>query len=138
MLAYQSLNEFADIPWSDLAGLAWQAREAAFVFGPVRVGCAVLSTAGRRFAGCNVEHRFRSHDVHAEVNAITTMVTAGEREIAAVLIVAEKERYTPCGACMDWILQLGGPACRVGYQGRRGGEISVWSAGELMPFYPEP
>jgi cytidine deaminase len=128
--------ERAGESWSDLAELAWRAREAAFVFDQVKVGCAVLSAAGRLFSGCNVEHRFRSHDVHAEVNAITSMVTAGERGIAAILVVAEKELYTPCGACMDWVLQFGGPACRVGYQSRRGGDVSSWSAGELMPFYP--
>jgi cytidine deaminase len=62
---------------SELAQAAWSARENAYVIGPTKVGCAVLATDGRIYSGCNVEHRFRSHDVHAEVNAITNMVAAG-------------------------------------------------------------
>jgi cytidine deaminase len=82
--------------------------------GPTKVGCAVLPDDGRIFAVCNVEHRFPSHDVHAEVNAITTMVAGGagrdhQRQrgrILAVVVVAERDQFTPCGACMDWILQF--------------------------------
>jgi len=106
------------------------------VFGPTRVGCAALASSGSISSGCNVEHRFRSHDVHAEVNAISSMVAGGERKLVAILIAAERERFTPCGACMDWIFQFGGPTCRVGYQRERGGPVTVHLAGELMPYYP--
>jgi cytidine deaminase len=47
------------------------------------------------FSGCNVEHQFRCHDVHAEINAITTMVSAGGTDPVALLIVAERDRFTP-------------------------------------------
>jgi cytidine deaminase len=124
------------IPWQGLSELAWQAREAAFVFDRVKVGCALLTEGGRLFAGCNVEQRFRSHDIHAEVNAISSMVAMGEREIAALLVVAETELFTPCGACMDWILQFAAPACQVGFQRRRGDDVRVFPAAQLMPFYP--
>src|SRR5690242_15496079 len=86
--------------------LAWQVRENAHILGPTKVGCAVLATDGRTFLGCNVEHRFRSHDVHAEVNAITSMISGGASGIRAIAIAAERERFTPCGACMDWIMQF--------------------------------
>lgn len=96
----------------------------------------VLASDGRTFAGCNVEHRFRSHDVHAEVNAITTMVAGGTTELRAILVVAERSRFTPCGACMDWIVQFGGPRCQVAFQAGRGKRVKVYTAKELMPFYP--
>ena len=115
---------------------AWQVRENAHVIGPTRVGCAVLTTDGRIYAGCNVEHRFRSHDVHAEVNAITSMVAAGRKDLQAVAIAAERERFTPCGACMDWIIQFASENCTVLAQSQPGGEVQVFTVRELMPYYP--
>ncbi len=115
---------------------AWKVRENAHVIGPTRVGCAVLSSSGNIFSGCNVEHRFRSHDVHAEVNAITTMIAAGEESIVAIAIAAERERFTPCGACMDWILQFALEDCVVLAQPKPNGDVQCFTTTELMPFYP--
>jgi cytidine deaminase len=119
-----------------LAELAWAVRENSHLLGKTAVGAAVLTCQGAIFAGCNVEHVFRSHDVHAEVNAIGSMVAAGQKHLAAIFVAAERERFTPCGACMDWIMQFGGNDCIVAWQSSRDGEIQVFRARELMPFYP--
>jgi cytidine deaminase len=119
-----------------LAPLAWDVRERARVIGPTRVGCAVMASDGSVYVGCNVEHRFRSHDVHAEVNAITSMIASGQQTLVAVVIAAERERFTPCGACMDWIFEFGGGRCLVAFQARRDGPLDTYRAEELMPFYP--
>ena len=124
------------IDWEILSSSAWDCRENGFVFGNTKVGAAVLSHSQKIYVGCNVEHRFRSHDVHAEVNAITNMIAHGEIEFVAILIAAEKERFTPCGGCMDWIMQFGGQDCLVAYQQNRTGKITVYKAKELMPYYP--
>lgn len=121
----------------NLSPLAWAARRNAFVLGKTLVGCAVLSSRGNIYVGCNVEHKFRSHDVHAEVNALTSMVTAGELSAEVVLIVAEREKFTPCGGCMDWIMQLGGKSTIVAFQNSEDGDFSIFTAHELMPHYPE-
>jgi cytidine deaminase len=120
----------------ELSRAAWDAREMAYVLGPTKVGCAVLGGDGRIYSGCNVEHRLRSHDVHAEVNAITSMVAAGCRSIVHIFVAAERDRFTPCGACMDWIMQFGSPETVVSFQGRRDGPIEEFCAGQLMPYYP--
>lgn len=125
-----------DIDWQELAEMAWRAREQARVHGPTRVGAAVLAADGSTFTGCNVEHRFRSHDVHAEVNALTNMVVGGAREARAVVVAAERDRFTPCGSCLDWIFELGGSDCLVAFQGRPDAAVSVLRADELMPHYP--
>ena len=122
--------------WDAMAEAAWAVRDHARVHGPTQVGAAVLSAESDIFAGCNVEHRFRSHDVHAEVNALTNMVSAGHSLAAAILIVSERERFTPCGGCLDWIFELGGPECLVGFQRARGAPREVLRADELMPHYP--
>jgi cytidine deaminase len=120
-----------------LSRAAWEVRMQAHVIGPTKVGCAVLGRDGQIYTGCNVEHRFRSHDVHAEVNAITTMVSRGCVAISAIFIAAERERFTPCGACMDWIMQFAPSAdCTVLAQSKPGEKIVRYLASELMPFYP--
>ncbi|RYG37512.1 cytidine deaminase [bacterium] len=121
----------------ELLAEAWRVREMAHIIGPTKVGCAVLTLNKRIFSGCNVEHRYRSHDVHAEVNAITNMVSAGERSIEVIAIAAERERFTPCGACMDWIMQFGTEGCKVLVQSRQGESGSMYTANELMPYYPK-
>jgi cytidine deaminase len=119
-----------------MSDAAWEVREHAYVYGPTRVGAAVMTADGRIFVGCNVEHRFRSHDIHAEVNAIGAMVAAGHTDLVAVVIAAERERFTPCGGCMDWIYQFGGPSCSVGFQSSTDAEITMYDAHDLMPYYP--
>ncbi|SRR6266404_2332362 len=130
-------NQIASQKIEKLGLAAWQTRENAYVIGPTKVGCAVLGADGNVYVGCNVEHRFRSHDVHAEVNAITNMVSAGCRFLTAVFIAAERDRFTPCGACMDWIMQFAvGGDCVVLAQNSPSGQIQEYTAKQLMPFYP--
>lgn len=119
-----------------LAEAAWAVREHSYILGKTKVGAAAMTSDSSIFTGCNVEHRFRSHDVHAEVNAITSMVAVGQTDLVAIVIAAERERFTPCGGCMDWIYQFGGPECVVGYQSRKGGDIITLTAHDLMPYYP--
>ena len=121
----------------EMARIAWKYRENAYVLGYTKVGATVMSSDGKIYGGCNVEHRFRSHDVHAEVNAITSMVASGRIELIAIVIVTERMSFTPCGACMDWIYQFGGPSCIVAIQCKPGGKIRKFRAKDLMPHYPE-
>ncbi len=134
-----SPTNFPDLSEEVIARLfehAWSARKNAHVIGPTKVGCAVLAEDGSIVEGCNVEHRFRSHDVHAEVNAITTMVSGGHTSLRAVAIAAERDHFTPCGGCMDWIMQFATRNCAVLAQSKPGGPIHRYTTHELMPHYP--
>jgi cytidine deaminase len=131
------IDEVTEAILRNLALLAWRARENAVVVGKTKVGCAIRTRSGQVFAGCNVEHRFRCHDVHAEINAITTMVASGERDPLVFVIAAERDRFTPCGGCMDWIMQFGGPSAVVAFQSAPGSPFTIHTAKELMPYYPE-
>jgi cytidine deaminase len=128
--------ETQSTPWQELAKRAWAVREHAHVHGKTRVGAAVISAQGNVFVGCNVEHMFRSHDVHAEVNALTAMAAAGDGPAVAIVIAAERERFTPCGGCLDWIFELGGPSTLVAFQGIPGDRLKALRADELMPHFP--
>jgi cytidine deaminase len=103
------------------AGSHWKVRENAEVYGPTRVGCAALVDNGQVFSGCNTEHRFRSHDIHAEVNAISTLVANDGTLLSAVLIAAERDRFTPYGSCLDWILRLAEAGSEERFNGVAGG-----------------
>jgi cytidine deaminase len=119
-----------------ISPLAWKARNNARVLGATAVGCVVLGGGGQTWVGCNVEHKFRSHDIHAETNAISNMIVGGEHVLLGLVIAAERARFTPCGACLDWIWEFGGPGCLVGVQRQPEAELLVLSAHELMPYYP--
>ena len=123
-----------NLDWERMSAAAWQARKHAHLYGTTAVGAAAISQTGEVYAGCNAEHRFRSHDIHAEVNAIGSLISAGHQKMTAIIVVAERDRFTPCGACLDWIFEFGGPDCLVAFQNRS--EFFVRKASELMPFYP--
>lgn len=119
-----------------LLNAAWAARSNARVLGKTPVGAAALASSGHLSTGCNVEHKFRSHDIHAEVNAISSLVAAGDSHLIAIAIVSTRDRFTPCGACLDWIFEIGGPKCLVLISNRPGEIAFSHLAEELMPFYP--
>ena len=125
-----------DIQVSNLIDMAWQARKNARILGSTAVGAAVLADSGQTYLGCNVEHRFRSHDVHAEVNALTSMVASGGSIAVAVAVVSMRDYFTPCGSCMDWIFELGSKECTVYVANESSGLILEKRSTELMPFYP--
>ena len=124
-----------DSDWENLANYAWKFREHARILGKTKVGAAVLSH-GEIFGGCNIEHKFRSHDIHAEISAISAMISAGNTKLDAIIIVAERNKFTPCGGCLDWIFEFGEAKCLVGYQTKKDGKITIFEAIDLMPHYP--
>lgn len=125
-----------DLMLTRLSTSAWKARESARILGATKVGCAALADTGKIYAGCNVEHRFRSHDIHAETNALSSLVAAGATSCSAVLVVAERQNFTPCGSCLDWIFEIGGQGCQVGFQSNPQFPATWYQARQLMPHYP--
>jgi cytidine deaminase len=127
--------EINNVTWKKLSTSAWNYRKNARILGKTKVGTAVFSE-GKIFGGCNIEHKFRSHDIHAEISAISAMISSGCKKLDAIIIVAERNKFTPCGGCLDWIFEFGGPKCLVGYQTKKEGKITIFEAKELMPHYP--
>lgn len=126
-----------DETWEMLSDAAWAAREHSVIFGKTKVGAAVLADEQHIFIGCNIQHMLRSHDIHAEISAISNMVSSGAKRLDAILVAAKRDKFTPCGSCLDWIMQFGGKKCVVGYQSKQSGEIISFTAEQLMPHYPE-
>jgi len=72
--------------WEKLSFEAWKVRENAYIYGKTKVGCSLRSINGKVFTGVNIEQLFRSHDIHAEVNAISNMVASGEKNLLIYLL----------------------------------------------------
>lgn len=98
------------------------------------VGAAVLAKSGNIFTGTCIDTS-SSLGMCAERNALSSMLTNGEYEVAKVCSVYKDGTVMPpCGACREFMMQLGGDA--------RNTEVLINNQGkavklyELMPEYP--
>ncbi len=118
----------------DLLAIAWDARENAYPWkSGTKVGCAIETTSGRILQGWNVEGLWAT-SIHAEVNAIARL---GDKDlIKKIAVVAKTEFFTPCGACLDWIVQFRKDwKTKVIIQNKRN-EIKIYEVRKLCPKYP--
>lgn len=100
---------------NELRQAALAVREQAHApYSAFKVGAALRTTSGAVFAGCNVENVAYPQGTCAEAGAIAAMVAAGEREIAAVYVVAGSPMpVTPCGGCRQKLAEFAGPDVEV-------------------------
>ena len=109
------------------------ARQAAYVpYSQFPVGVCFLSAEGNYFDGCNVENAAYPVGHCAEVSAIGTMITAGDRRIAEIVIVGGGALCTPCGACRQRLAEFAAPEVAVHVCGPEGLRRTLM-VGELLP-----
>ncbi len=70
------------------------------------VGCALVDDKDRMFKGSNIENLSYGLTICAERNAITTAVTEGMKFIKKIVVAADKDFTTPCGACLQVIKEF--------------------------------
>ncbi len=72
------------------------------------------------------------------VNAITTMITQGEKQLRAVMIAAERDRLHTLRSLhgLDFSRFGSNSYEEIGWQKKEGDPIEMLTAGELMPHYP--
>jgi cytidine deaminase len=83
-------------------------RENAYVpYSNFAVGAAILTGSGTIIAAANVENAAYPQGQCAEASAIGAMIAAGERRIAAVMVVGGGDALvTPCGGCRQRIREF--------------------------------
>lgn len=97
------------------------------------VGAALRTTSGAVFASCNVENAAYPEGVCAEAGAISAMVSAGEREIEAVVTVCDGVALgTCCGGCRQKIREFATPATLIHNAGPDGVR-STFTMDQLLP-----
>jgi homotetrameric cytidine deaminase len=108
-------------------------RNAYAPYSRFKVGAALRAASGAVYVGANVENASYPQGQCAETSAIGALVAAGETEIAAVAVVAEKlEICPPCGGCRQRLSELARPDTPV-HLGRPGGEHRTFTIAELLP-----
>lgn len=87
---------------------AKQAKENSYApYSNFNVGAAVIGKNGKIYSGSNVENSSYGLTICAERAAIFKMVNDGEREILAILIIGDTEKFLPpCGACRQVISEF--------------------------------
>ena len=128
------------MPDPDLEAAARAVRENAHVpYSRFKVGAAIRTASGRVFSGCNVENLAYPQGTCAEAGAIAAMCAAGEREIAAVLVIADcPDPVPPCGGCRQKLSEFAGGAVPVTMM-TTDGAARTMTMDELLPgaFRPE-
>ncbi len=78
------------------------------------VGASILSGNGNIYVGTNVENVSYGLTMCAEASAIAQMVAGGEKEIKALLVMANHDTMcTPCGGCRQRIAEFTDGSARI-------------------------
>jgi cytidine deaminase len=120
----------------DLIQLSAQARLKAYApYSHFKVGAALLCKDGVIFQGCNVENASYGLCNCAERTAFFSAVAAGYQtsDFLALAVIADtKEPVSPCGACRQVMLELGGAELQVILSNTEG-QTLITNAGALLP-----
>lgn len=82
-------------------------RRAYAPYSGFHVGAAVRATDGTVYVGCNVENATYGATLCAERSAISGMIGAGRRAIAAVAVFADADDAAmPCGICRQVLAEF--------------------------------
>ena len=122
-----------DQPQALLAAADEVMRIAHAPYSQFKVGAALRTPSGAVHVGANVENVAYPQGQCAEASAIGALIAAGEREISAVAVVAEKlDVCPPCGGCRQRLSEFAAADTPV-YLGRPGGPLHATTIGELLP-----
>ena len=117
-----------------LFGAARAAQAKAYApYSRFKVGAAIATPTGAIYSGCNVENAAYPVGSCAEASAISAMINAGERVIAAILVIGDGEALvTPCGGCRQRIREFAQASTPIHIAGPNGHRTSFTLA-DLLP-----
>ena len=114
---------------------AISARNNAYApYSKFQVGCCIRTENNLFFAGTNVENVAFGTTQCAEGAAIGAMITAGERKIKDLLLVAINDSpCTPCGNCRQQLSEFAHPDMQVHVCNPRG-HLQTIKFTDLLPY----
>ena len=119
---------------------AKQAMLNAYIpYSQYAVGACIKTSTGKYFAASNIENAAYGLTLCAETVALGNMLTAGERTITEVVVMAEGIKVcSPCGACRQRIREFAAPSILI-HLCNTAGQRKPMSLAELLPeaFGPE-
>ncbi|MEW8997418.1 MAG: cytidine deaminase [Thermoanaerobacter sp.] len=120
--------------YEKLIELAKDAREKAYVpYSHFKVGACVLTEDGKAYQGCNIENASYGLTNCAERTALFSAYANGDRKLKAIAVVADTEGpVSPCGACRQVMMELGGEDMVVILSNMKG-DYAVVTVKDLLP-----
>lgn len=120
--------------YEKLIELAKEAREKAYVpYSHFKVGACVLTDDGKIYKGCNIENASYGLTNCAERTALFNAYTNGDTKLKAIAVVADTDGpVSPCGACRQVMLELGGEDMTVVLSNLKGDYV-VTTVKDLLP-----
>lgn len=117
-----------------VAAAARARRQAVAPYSGFKVGAALLTQAGKLITGANVESASYGLTCCAERVALFTALTSGERNFAAVAVVARAPGGPmPCGACRQLLAEYAPRALVWVADARSLDAIKEFSVSQLLP-----
>lgn len=121
---------------SDLLTLAQTVAAKAYApYSKYQVGCALETTSGQTFTGCNVENASYGLTICAERNAVFRAVVEegpGMKIVRAAVICLGHE-FPPCGACRQVLAEFSLPGGATEITFLRDGKPVTMTIAELLP-----
>jgi len=124
----------ADPALAPLIAAARAARANAYApYSSFPVGAALRGAGGRVFGGANVENAAYPQSQCAEASAIGQMIEAGERRIAALVVIGGDQPCPPCGGCRQRLAEFAGPELPIHLCAPDGTLLQSLTLGALLP-----
>jgi homotetrameric cytidine deaminase len=122
-----------DAPDTLLRAAETAMRRAYAPYSGFKVGAALRAAGGGVYTGANVENAAYPQGQCAEASALGALVAAGEREVVAAAVVADRVDFCPpCGGCRQRLAELAAPEAPV-HLGKPGGPRRTVPLAELLP-----
>lgn len=120
-------------PSALLASATVAAAKAYAPYSHFQVGCALLTSQGNLFTGCNVENASYGLTICAERSTIFHAVAqeGPGMKIAELAVIALGQEFPPCGACRQVIAEFAPSETPIWFL-RDGKPVSMTMA-ELLP-----
>ncbi|WP_139490482.1 cytidine deaminase [Brevibacillus dissolubilis] len=118
----------------ELIQKAVEARDLAYVpYSKFPVGAALLSASGKVWLGGNIENAAYPLCNCAERTALFKAYSEGDREYAAIAVVADTVKpVPPCGACRQVMAELCPPNMKV-LLSNLNGDVTETTVAALLP-----
>ncbi|MDU3199493.1 MAG: cytidine deaminase [Anaerococcus hydrogenalis] len=75
-------------------------------YSKFRVSSIVLTKKGNIYKGVNIENAAYSVTICAERSALSSAISAGEKEIDTIIITGDSKMTYPCGVCRQFMAEF--------------------------------
>ncbi|WP_236785793.1 cytidine deaminase [Anaerococcus ihuae] len=91
----------------DLIKLAIENKKNSYSpYSNFRVSSVVLTKKGNIYKGVNIENAAYSVTLCAERSALSSAISAGDREIDTIVITGDSTMTYPCGVCRQFMAEF--------------------------------